>query len=428
MKQPSLTVIFFTVFIDLVGFGMVVPLLPVYGSKFGANGLMIGLIMASYSLMQFIFAPLWGRLSDRIGRRPVLLASTAVASVSYAIFGLGSEMTGSLALGLLLASRSLAGICGANISVAQAYIADISTPEDRSKKMGMIGMAFGLGFIFGPAIGAVSLKYLDHAGPGWVACCLCALNFIMAWFILPESLKPSHENAPQRPRVAQWLHTMRHPQIGLLIAVFFMANFAFTCYETTLGLLVGKNFHLDVETAEYAQTIAILFAYSGFIGALVQGGTIGRMVKRFGEPRVIAFSLLLVTLSMAPLPFVTGNSMLTMKTLFSGNGFSWWMLLLLLGLLAIGAGMTRPPLFGLLSILTPANEQGATLGVAQSMGSLARIIGPILAGLMFQKHTALPYVSAALLSLVTGIITWIWLTRQVEKRAIPDRAPGDTVP
>ena len=183
MKKTSLLVIFLTVFIDLVGFGIVLPVLPQYGMEFGANGWQVGLIVASFSLMQFLFAPAWGRLSDRIGRRPVLLISTFGAAVSYALFALAAVQ---INLWLLVASRLFAGVCGANLSVASAYIADISPPEDRSKRMGLIGMAFGLGFIFGPVLGALSVGWFGLAGPGWVASGICGFNLILAFFILGE--------------------------------------------------------------------------------------------------------------------------------------------------------------------------------------------------------------------------------------------------
>src|SRR6266436_8735401 len=193
MRQPSVLVIFLTVFIDLIGFGIVLPLLPIYNRDLGASYLLIGIIQASYSAMQFLFAPSWGRLSDRIGRRPVLLVSTAGAAISYALFAVGSGLAGHTALFVLLASRAFAGICGANITVAQAYIADVTPPSERSKKMGLIGMAFGLGFIFGPALGGVSWKLFGLQGPGWVAMGLCAANFILALAILPESWQPTSE-------------------------------------------------------------------------------------------------------------------------------------------------------------------------------------------------------------------------------------------
>src|SRR6516165_9682745 len=179
MRKPSVFVIFLTVFIDLIGFGIVLPLLPIYNRDLGASGLLIGIIQASFSAMQFLFAPAWGRLSDRIGRRPVLLTSTAGAALSYGVFAFGCGLTGSTALWILLGSRILAGICGANITVAQAYIADITPPADRSKRMGLIGMAFGLGFVFGPPLGALGIHILGLRGPGYLAAGLCTLNFFL---------------------------------------------------------------------------------------------------------------------------------------------------------------------------------------------------------------------------------------------------------
>jgi multidrug resistance protein len=351
--------------------------------------------MASYSAMQFLFAPSWGHLSDRIGRRPVLLVSTAGAVVSYALFAVGSGLKGDVALWTLLISRVFAGICGANITVAQAYIADITPAAERSKKMGLIGMAFGLGFIFGPALGGVSIHLFGNQGPGWVASALCLANFILAFTILPESWKPTSEHVAGRPRLAQWIHTLSHPKVGLLILVFFLATFCFTCFETTLGLLVGENFHLDVRSEQDAKVIGYLFAYCGIIGAAVQGGAIGRMVKRSGEPRLIAQSLLLVAVGMAPIPFIHGK-----------HAGAWVLLLLTLAVLSIGSSLTRPPVFGLISNLAPAHEQGATIGVAQSAGSLARIVGPIFAALLLYYHPALPYLICSGISLVTAVLVW----------------------
>src|SRR5256885_5628872 len=246
-RKPSLLIIFLTVFIDLIGFGIVLPLLPIFSKDFGAHGFMIGLIMASYSVMQFLFAPAWGRLSDRIGRRPVLLISTAGATLSYTLFAIACGFPNVTGLWLLLISRSFAGICGANITVAQAYIADITPPEKRSAKMALIGIAFGLGFIFGPTIGGLMYHFFGITGPGWVAAAVCALNLVLAWFVLSESLQPGSEQTRPRPRMAQLMHALAHPKIGLLIFVFFLATFAFTCFETTMGLLVSQNFHLDLK-------------------------------------------------------------------------------------------------------------------------------------------------------------------------------------
>ena len=409
MRKPTLLVIFLTVFVDLIGFGLVLPLLPNYSKNFGASGFEVGVIMAAYSLMQFLFAPIWGALSDRIGRRPVLLVSLAGAAVSYGIFAIGSGMTGRAALAVILVSRLFAGICGANITVAQAYIADITPPEDRSKKMGLIGMAFGLGFIVGPALSVAAQGLFGPTGPGWAASVICGLNFLLAIVRLPESWKPGGVPAPKRARLAQVKHTLATPKVGLLVFVFFLATLGFTCFESTLGLLIQQNFRLDHDAS--ARANAILFCYCGIIGAFVQAGPIGRAVKKFGEPRLIAGSLIIFGLSMAPLPFIKGDSHLTFSLLFQSAGLPWLMLLFVAGWLAIGSSLTRPPLFGLLSILTPAAEQGASLGVAQSAGSLARVIGPPVAGWLFDRHPTWPYLGVAVIAVVAGLIAWHSLVR-----------------
>jgi MFS family permease len=386
MRKPSILVIFMTVFIDLIGFGIVMPLLPLYGKQFGANGSMIGLIIASFSVMQFVFSPIWGRLSDRVGRRPVLLISLTGGAVSYALFTVASTMRGFSGLWLLLASRAFAGICGGNINVAQAYIADITPAENRSARMGLIGMAFGLGFIFGPVIGSFSARF-GPAMPGLVATLLCSSNLLLASLILPESLRPQSEHATPRPRLSQWVHTLQQTHIRLLIFLFFLATFCFACYETTLALLVNLTFHFDTEH------VGFLFAFGGIISAMIQGGLIKRLVTLMGEPRLIMLSFFITGLSFALLPFAR-----TLTGLF-----------IALALLAIGSSINRPPTFGLISILTPAHEQGANLGVAQSAGSLSRIVGPIFAGSLFQIHPALPYLITGGIAVVAGILAWQFL-------------------
>ncbi|PWU09234.1 MAG: MFS transporter [Verrucomicrobia bacterium] len=417
MRKPSVLVIFLTVFMDLIGFGIVLALLPLYSRNLGAGAWLIGAIQASFSAMQFLFAPAWGRLSDRIGRRPVLLVSTAGSAVSYVILAIGCGLNGSLALWVVLASRLVAGICAANITVAQAYIADITPPAERSKRMGLIGMAFGLGFVFGPPLGSLGIQLIGVSGPGVLAAGFCTLNFFLALAILPESWTPSSEHVAQRPRWTQWTHTLAHPKIGLLILVFFLATFCFASFETTLGLLISDNFHLNRATQQDMKLSGYLIAYCGIVGALVQGGLVGRLVKRNGEARVIANSLFLLAAALAPLPFIRG----------SGAG-AWLLLLFFLTILAIGSQLTRPPLFGLISILTPAHEQGATIGVAQSAGSLARIVGPVFGSTLLAYHPrgmpwargALPYLICAAVSLCTGFL--------VVRRLCADPAPAERNP
>ena len=395
-RKPSLLVIFLSVFIDLVGFGIVLPLLPGYAEAnfqpgFTAKGLAIGGIIASFSLMQFLFAPAWGRLSDRIGRRPVMLISNLGAAGSYALFGFASSLSGTTGLLWILASRIFAGVCGANLSVASAYIADISPPEKRSARMGLIGMAFGLGFIFGPVIGASSIGLFHSSqAPGWVATGFCLANFILGWIILGESRKPGTGPVVARPKFAQWGHTLAQPRMGLLISIFFMATFCFTCFESTFPLLIKHGFAVD--QAQFAKRTSLLFTYAGIIAALVQG-VIGRLVKKFGEPNLIFVSLLVFAAGLAGLPFA--------KTLTG--------ILVVLALLAIGSGLNRPPVFGLISLNSSADEQGANLGVAQSFGALARILGPIFAGGLFFVHPALPYLICGGIALLTAVVALSFL-------------------
>jgi MFS family permease len=389
MKKPSLLIIFFTVFIDLIGFGIVMPLLPLYSDKFGAPGWMNGAIVASFSLMQFLFAPAWGKLSDRIGRRPVLLVSNAGSAIAYGMFGFASRFEGSTALWLLLVSRIFAGICGANLSVASAYIADVSPPEKRSSSMGLIGMAFGLGFILGPALGSFSADKFGLAGPGYVAAGICAANFFFTLIALVESLKPSTEAKARRVRFEQWAHVFKHPTVGFLIALYFFATFSFAAFEVTIGLLLKKKFNYGATEVGYYIT------YCGLLSALLQGGGIRPLIKHFGERKVLSMALIVVAVGLILIPYVS-----------SITG-----LLVALGIFAAGSGIHRPPLFGLISILTPQHEQGETMGVTQSAGSLARIVAPVFAATLFQFKPMLPYLICAIVAAVSGMIAWSYLNR-----------------
>jgi MFS family permease len=514
-RRPSLLVIFLTVFIDLIGFGIVLPLLPKYADAFGAEGWKIGAIIAPFSIMQFFFASVWGRLSDRIGRRPVLLVSTAGAAVSYAMFALAAlpGLSSATALTILLASRVFAGICGANISVASAYIADVTPPDKRSRGMGFIGMAFGLGFILGPVIGALSAKHLGMQGPGWVAAGICAANFIFAFIVLVESRKPDAPPAAQRPKFAQWMHALKLRHIGFLIILYFTATFCFACFESTLPLLLGSpDFHpndfrnpqglvakiaagndpvsarvrarlpaaandvikagreddfrlrydlyqefnqllkapdlyeasawQNIPLNEEAQKLAgakrsqsqdrrfnrllleaaypdelrvqrfyfdesrigYLFAFCGLMSAMVQGGMIGRLVKRFGEPQLIWFSLVTFGVSLLIIPYAG-----TLGVLLTG-----------LALVALTSGLNRAPTMGLISIFTPSAEQGGILGVTQSAGTLGRIFGPLFATSAYALYPHSPYIAAAGLCVITGVIA----VKKLPKRSeVPAHEP-----
>lgn len=398
MKKPSLLIIFLSVFIDLVGFGIVMPLLPIYSKRFGANGFEIGMIIASFSVMQFLFAPAWGRLSDRIGRRPVILISNAGSAISYALFAVASTMTGQTGLWVLLASRVFAGICGANLSVASAYIADITTPEKRTQKMGLIGMAFGFGFVFGPALGAFSFSHFGLPGPGWAAAALCAANFLLGCFVLVESWKPASDHAPTRPGLAQWLHVLNRPTVGFVIGIYFLATFCFACFESTFSLLVKEKFGYDESHAGY------LFTYCGVLAAVLQGGMVGRLNQRFGEARLIFWSLVLLAVSLLVLP-LTSNLIV---------------LLIILAVFSAGSGINRPPTFGIISMRSPAEEQGLTLGVAQSVASLARIVAPVLANILYASNVALPYLICAGVAFLASLAAWQYLCRPEPPLAEPN--------
>jgi MFS family permease len=296
-------------------------------------------------------------------------------------------LSGTTGLVWILISRMFAGICGANLSVASAYIADISPPEKRSARMGLIGMAFGLGFIFGPAIGSFSVDLFGRQGPGWVAAGFCAANFILGWFILGESRGPGSAQVVARPKMNQWSHTLSQPKLGLLICVFFFATFCFTCFESTFPLLARHQFSLGGKNLN--THIGYLFTYAGFIAAMVQG-VIGRLVKKFGEPKLIFISLLIFAAGLGGLPFAA----------------SLPEILIVLALLAIGSGLNRPPVFGMISLKSSPQEQGANLGVAQSFGSLARILGPIFATTLFFMDVRLPYLLCGGIALLTGLFAW----------------------
>jgi MFS family permease len=394
MRSGSpLLVIFLTVFIDLIGFGICLPLLPKYAERYGAQGWQIGAAMGVYSLMQLVFAPWWGQLSDRIGRRPVLLVSNFGSIIAYGLFGLSASYIGDTGFWILVGSRIFAGICGANLSVASAYIADVTTPEKRSKGMGLIGMAFGLGFILGPVLGSQAFKHFGLAGPGAVAAGICALNFLLGCFILPETRNKDAVPAIRRPRLAQIRHVLGMKEVGFLIGIYFLGTFAFTAFESTLPLLLDTKLHYDEEHVGY------VFAFCGIMAAMVQGGGIGRLVKSFGERRLIGASLIVVAVSLVLMPLA--NSLTTM--------------LAALAVFAIGSGINRAPTMGLISQLSPADEQGTTLGIAQSAGTLARVLGPTVATTLYDLWLPAPYLACATIALLAGLLAVLRLMGSTAK-------------
>src|SRR5688572_20555634 len=232
--MSPLVIIFVTVFIDLLGFGIIIPLLPFYAESFGASAFMIGLLATSFSLMQFLFSPIWGRWSDRIGRKPIILVGLMGSCLSYLGLALASSLT------FLFLARIVGGIAGANIPTAQAYIADVTTPQNRAKGMGMVGAAFGLGFIFGPAIGGVLTRFGPQT-PMWFASALCLANFIAAWFLLPES-RPADATSKNLGRMEAFRHAAKNPTLLILLSLFFLVTLAFSGFESTFAIFSEAKF------------------------------------------------------------------------------------------------------------------------------------------------------------------------------------------
>ena len=378
--MSPLVILFITVFIDLLGFGIIIPLLPFYAESFGASAFAIGLLGTSFSLMQFLFSPLWGRWSDQIGRKPIILIGLLGSCLSYVTMAL----SGSLAL--LFVARIVGGIAGANIPTAQAYIADVTTPENRARGMGLMGAAFGLGFIFGPAIGGLLSRFSPET-PMWCAAALCFANFVAAWFLLPESRQA---NAATRSlgRMDAFRHATTQPTLLLILALYFIVTMAFSAFEATFALFTEARFGYT------AASIGLLFAFIGAIIALIQGVLIGRVVKHVGERRIIPTAILGIAISIGMLTVV----------------WSVPTLLVALGLLAMGMGFNNPCLSSMVSKLSNQDDQGGILGLASSLASLGRVVGPAWGGYLYDAYgMTTPYLSAAGLMFVAFAVSFAGL-------------------
>ncbi len=371
MKRSRLAIIFITVFIDLVGFGIVLPLLPYYAESYGASALAVGLLSTSYSLMQFLFTPVWGRLSDRYGRRPLIMLSLAGSCAGFLIFGLARNLL------FLFVGRMVAGIAGAIIPTTNAYIADVTTPENRAKGMGLIGAAFGLGFIMGPAIGGLLAPY-GYDKPALLASAMAGLNLVFAYFKLPESLTDEirRRAAKRRFDLRSLSEALRHPRIGLLLAMYFVVTFAFSNMEATFGLLNEHRYQLSARQTGY------LFTFIGLLMSLMQGALVGRFVRLWGERWCIVVGTFTMIFGLGLMPFAPSMAA------YCG----------VIALLSFGTGVNNPSITGLLSRSSHVDEQGGIMGIAQSMASLGRIVGPIWGGYSFDAFGfRWPFISAAFL-------------------------------
>ncbi len=359
-----LGIVFTTVVIDMIGFGIVIPILPLYAQDLGASPTVIGVLASSYALMQFLFAPVWGRLSDRHGRRPVILVALAGSAISSLLIGLATSLV------LLFVARILNGISGASYSAAQAYVADVTSPQERARGMGLIGAAFGLGFILGPAIGGLC-AIVDPRLPFFVAVALAALNLLAAWRRLPE---PERRPATQSSQRELLRAAFRDGRIAPMIAITFLATFAFVGMEQTFALLGNRRFGFGlVETG-------LMFTYIGVVVAVVQGKAVGPLVARLGERRVMLTGLVVTGAAL-------GLLAVTMHL---------WALFLVTALLA-ASGLVFPTVTSIVSQAAGDADQGGMLGLVASSSGLARIVGPLAAGAMFEIAVPLPYIVGAAL-------------------------------
>ncbi len=374
---------------------MILPLLPFYAQELHASPFQIGLLFSSYSLTQLLFAPLLGRLSDRVGRRPVLLASIAGSVASYLLFAFAPSYA------ILVLARSLSGIAAANYAIAQAYMADVSAPEERSKAMGLVGAAFGLGFVLGPALGGL----LAHAGTAsglghrivpLTAAALSGINLMIALFGLPESLSPElRHGGPVRS--GSWLglsdlrRVLRGGPLRGLMVLFFLVMFCFSMMETTLALFCQERFGFGVKETSW------LFVFVGVVLVVVQGGLLGRLVRRFGERSLILSGIVLMALGLVLLPLTPT----VIPAVWSKLGLVFLSLLLL----SVGQGMHNPSSLGLLSRLTDERSQGGTIGLSRSFGALARTLGPAAGTWVFGAFgSGWPFWAAGGLMLVALVV------------------------
>lgn len=396
-QRSPLAVLFLTVFIDLVGFGIIIPVLPLYAERFHATPMAIGWLTGIYSGMQIIFTPILGKLSDRFGRRPVLMVSIAGTAIGFALMGMAT------ALPLLFVARILAGITGGNISIPQAYIADVTAPEQRSRAMGMIGAAFGLGFTFGPLIGGV-MSRISYSAPFYFAAGLAIANVILVYFILPESLSHEHRAKPhEEATVAEVFRHGRGWMFGLVVATYFFLITGFAIMTAFFALFTAKRFGYDAQANGY------LFAFVGVLSVVVQGGLIGRLVKMFGEVTLARSGLLLTAASLALLPASHNLTLL---------------LVVCVGL-SFGSGLASPPLSGLASQMIDRSWQGRALGIMQSAGSAGRLLGPLLGGWLLtldlkkpiSEYGRTPFLVAALLCLVGALLAFC-LKRPADDRSV----------
>lgn len=377
--QSPLLPIFLIVLVDVFGLTLIIPLLPAYAKSFGATDIEVGFIYAAFAICQFVAGPIIGRISDRVGRRPVLIVSQLGTFVGFLILGAANT------LGLIFLSRIIDGLTAGNLSIAQAYISDVTKPSERTKAFGLIGIAFGEGFLLGPAVSGFLSKYGYHV-PAFLAAGMSLTSVICTATLLPK-VEPLHAHAlddEARPsRWEQFSSFFSRPEPRARLLEFFLFIFSFS-------MIVGGGFALFMyhRFGWGPEEVGYIYAFSGLVGGLVQGGALGRLVKRLGEERLSTLGFITMGIGYGLLGLV----------------HHVWFLLVTVVLAGFGSAVTRPALTTLLTKSVGPREQGAVLGVSQSVASVAQILGPIVAGWLIQHELFTPYgVAAGALSLAGAL-------------------------
>lgn len=356
MKNRPLAVLFAAVLVDMLGFGIVLPLLPFYAESMGATPLAITIMVASFSATQLLSAPLWGRISDKHGRRPILIAGLFASAFSYLIFGLAQSYW------WLLFSRITAGAAGGTITVAQAYVADTTSHEERAKGLGHLGAASGLGVMMGPAVGGFFSHSWGLAAPGFVAAGFCAVNALAAMVFVPESRPRQHEHKGEAATLQGWARSMTAYPLSVMLIVYFLTISAFTAMTSVLALFMERSFGLT------ARDMGVLFTISGGTTVVVRGLLLGVLVKRFGEAATVRIGTVALGIALLSVPLIASAQ---------------WALAVA-PLYAFGAGTLFPALASLVSRATDRDSQGSILGGSQLVGGLGRVVGPLWSGFTFQ--------------------------------------------
>lgn len=368
-----------------MGFGILIPILPTFASKdLGVSDFEIGFLIAIFSLVQFLFNPLLGKISDKFGRRPIILITLLLTASSYIIFSFAGSFL------VLLLSRLLAGFGGSNIGVAQAYIADVTSEKDRAKGMGVIGAAFGLGFVFGPLIGGLLSSY-SYAFAGFGSAAFSFLAFLFAAFFLPESNTKRNTENKIKLKLFDWDFTkkvLKLPSVSLMMLLFFIIVFSMANIYGTFAILGYKHYNFTDQQNSY------LFGILGIVGAIIQGGAIRSLSKMFQDKTLVLSGTIFMMVGLGLLPY-GGN--------FTGVA-------VIGGVLAIGTGILQPTLLSMISKFSPAEHQGGVLGLNQSFSAFARVLGPLWGGFSFEFiGYEFPFLTGAVFTLITFIITAFFL-------------------